>query len=813
MVNSTALAQLFTRQDQALAAAITTDALLLGVVLGLAVVVQTRYRYFYFENALQRSRGPAPPAGVFGWVGFVLRMPESQIEEVAGLDALVFLHFIRTMLGVLLLFTASFGLLEVAVYVGCSFAVPEEFFPAGWSARLSLANVPKASEHQRCTYVTLAVSAVGMNCLTLLTLWALRRGWVRIVAARRRFMIAARDASARVVLVLGAPTAPVQHRDAVLQLWHELHPGAVLDVRMVRDCGSLPKLLAQREKLRQQIGGEVWAHPGCCRRAAALVAPPRRAVVQAEEGELILPADQAARRHSLLQKAREVDAAVAAELRARTAEEADAGRHFLILFSSLRAASAAQRLVHTETDAQVVHAPLPQDVRYEPLQPHGLLLAAAALPAMRALYVAVLFFYSIPITFVSTLLQVPTLERHSPLIKSVLDALGPAVTAFLTSFLPTVALLVFTAMLPSICVFLSESEGWPSHSLVQKQAFEKLFLFEFVWVFIGVAIASGLVASISSFVSDPTSALNTIGGSLASTSNFFFTLMLLQAAFSLPYGEVRLIPLLLHLSKRLVQKKTAPAPAAPHPASENLNRRLISQPPSSSSESVPQPSHAPPAAPPAEEVPPSNPPYHVLWSKVMMGVTIGVCFANVHLIATVAAVVYLAVCYVLFARAILFSHTNQFESCGRHFWPSACGWVLRILFTAQLLLAAVHSLKESFVTAALSLLPAVFAYLGHRHFNKVYLAQLDVLPLLYSVRADDALRRGEVRDVTAEERKAFETLYGEEIGVASDGTAVGTIDGDRDGDPSGNKKVIEHFRSLYMQKELEWPDGLQLSAV
>ncbi|KAL3929590.1 MAG: hypothetical protein SGPRY_001896 [Prymnesium sp.] len=289
-----------------------------------------------------------------------------------------------------------------------------------------------------------------------------------------------------------------------------------------------------------------------------------------------------------------------------------------------------------------------------------------------------------------------------------------------------------------------------------------------------------------------------MGGSIASTSNFFISFLLFQAGFELPFEEmIRPLELLIFISKCLGSKRRAKVEVT----KERPNRPLVSSQPDQSPVELKGASETAPSDPPAQP-PPCNPGYHQLWAKVMIGVTIGMCFANVDLLTTFAAIIYLFTCYLLFARSLLFSFTNQFESCGRIFWPSASAWVLRILFTAQLILVAVHSIKESYITAILVALASPLTILGHRFFTKRYLKQLDVLPLLHTVRANSSKNLVEPPAESPEERKAFETLYGPQLG---EWNAVGL---EKSEDPQRAKEITARFRALYVQQELEWPEFL-----
>ena len=120
---------------------------------------------------------------------------------------------------------------------------------------------------------------------------------------------------------------------------------------------------------------------------------------------------------------------------------------------------------------------------------------------------------------------------------------GPEVEAFLNAFLPTLALLIFMALLPSLLLGLASLQvllppppslkvrmppssphvlmppsfplaslqGLARKSETQAAAFKMLAVFQFVWVFLGVAITRGLMETLSDALKDPGLLLDSLG--------------------------------------------------------------------------------------------------------------------------------------------------------------------------------------------------------------------------------------------------------------------------------------------------------------
>ena len=91
-----------------------------------------------------------------------------------------------------------------------------------------------------------------------------------------------------------------------------------------------------------------------------------------------------------------------------------------------------------------------------------------------------------------------------------------------------------------ICSAVAGLQGHASLGQQSRDAFGRLFLFQFIWVFLGVTLAStalSLTDSISEYASEPALVLQTVGGELASSAVFFMTYLMILEGFGLPFKE------------------------------------------------------------------------------------------------------------------------------------------------------------------------------------------------------------------------------------------------------------------------------------
>lgn len=139
-----------------------------------------------------------------------------------------------------------------------------------------------------------------------------------------------------------------------------------------------------------------------------------------------------------------------------------------------------------------------------------------------------------------------------------------------------------------------------------------------------------------------------------------------------------------------------------------------------------------------DKLPPPLPvKYHVLWSKMMLAVTIGVCYASVSPLTTCFALAYLLVALALYKRNLLYVYTHAAEGRGS-FLPMGSGMLLLVLGAAQLLLAAIHLAKGSVITFACLMPLLLFTAFTHSHACRSYAPQLETLPLAQKLCASDS---------------------------------------------------------------------------
>ncbi|KAM9971573.1 hypothetical protein ACTFIW_011555 [Dictyostelium discoideum] len=190
------------------------------------------------------------------------------------------------------------------------------------------------------------------------------------------------------------------------------------------------------------------------------------------------------------------------------------------------------------------YAPDPNDVYWPNIHFGGKQVFIRGLVIM-VLTFLLIFFYTIPITFISGFSNLGTLAKIKAFSWLVtLINKSPTLTSFLTGFLPGLALMIFLALLVPILTMFSRFSGYYSKSDIEASVFSKYFLFLVFNVFLVSAIAGTIFQSIGAIIDNPPSITTTLANSLGGLSYAMINYVLL-AATGLTMNLLRISDLLV----------------------------------------------------------------------------------------------------------------------------------------------------------------------------------------------------------------------------------------------------------------------------
>ncbi|XP_009611468.1 CSC1-like protein ERD4 isoform X2 [Nicotiana tabacum] len=295
-----------------------------------------------------------------------------------------------------------------------------------------------------------------------------------------------------------------------------------------------------------------------------------------------------------------------------------------------------------------------------------------------------IFFYMIPIGFISALTTLDNLVKLLPFLKPVVNQ--KAIKTVLEAYLPQLALIIFLALLPKFLMFLSKAEGIPSESHVTRAASGKYFYFSVLNVFIGVTLGGTLFSSFKSIENDPNSIFRVLAESLPQNATFFLTFVALK--FFVGYGlELsRIVPLIIfHLKKKYLCKIEAEIKEAWAPGDLGYATRFPSD---------------------------------------MLIMTIVLCYSVIAPIILPFGVVYFGLGWLLLRNQALKVYVPSFESYGR-MWPHIHTRMLATLILYQVTMCGYFGVKKFAPTPVLFPLPIfslIFAFICQKKFRRFFVS-------------------------------------------------------------------------------------------
>ncbi|KAF8160922.1 DUF221 family protein [Crassisporium funariophilum] len=220
--------------------ALAVNAGLLIVEVGAFLILKQKLWRIYSPRTVlppPDKRATELPSGPWKWVPALLRMPPEDIIQKNGLDAYMFLRFIRLLIKIFLVFTISTFL--VIVPANAAYIVS----PFKGLDRISWSNITDPKDQIR-----FSAHIVLVYLLTAFVLYMIRLEMLHFVHLRHQFLLSkshSRLAQARTVLISPVPDELANEHD--LRLFASFVPGGIDRVWMYRDTTALNDLFERRE--------------------------------------------------------------------------------------------------------------------------------------------------------------------------------------------------------------------------------------------------------------------------------------------------------------------------------------------------------------------------------------------------------------------------------------------------------------------------------------------------------------------------------------------------------------------------------------
>lgn len=601
---------------------------------------------------------PPFPKGFFSWIKPLIGVEEEVVFTNSGLDALIYVKFFARLFK-LFLCGSVIGLLLLIVNV---YGKGEQF---GFGA-IAVSNVAEGSHLLVC-------HLVSVYAFTFICFYFLRNGYREYAKLRHRHLAEYQPVTARSVLVSCLPSSCTTQAE-LEAYFSKLYSSQFQSAAIANWSAERAKLFEQRKKalvkLEEALAsfaekGERPRHKakGCCAFNLPTFSSNKEAQRLDNEGEASEEKVDSIEywTHRIRIYNEEIE-------KSELPKTANAG---FVTFRTLRAAHEATRML---LDGEPFCfkcrlAPEVRDVCWQNLgMKHGTQKIRELFGTL--MVVGLILVSTIPITAIAAVTTLPNLVKYLP--TAVGDVLldSPILSGFLSGFLPSLANIIFLALLPTILTSISSFEGLQSFNWIERRMARYFFTFAVFTFFIAQTLASSLLAAISQ-IKTVGDVIDLLAVSVPKFGYFFSIFILMQALVTLPLALVD--PGTLILSA--IAKKFAKTERAVRDAEK-----------------------------------PAPIWYGVEYPNHLLVFVIAVSYAIIQPIILVFASIYFGIAYIVAKYRVLFVAVPKYESGGQ-FWPDLFTHMCIGLLVAQLTLIGVFGLKQVPVEAGF-LLPLPFITLA-----------------------------------------------------------------------------------------------------
>ncbi|GES81939.1 DUF221-domain-containing protein [Rhizophagus clarus] len=301
---------------------------------------------------------------------------------------------------------------------------------------------------------------------------------------------------------------------------------------------------------------------------------------------------------------------------------------------------------------------------------------------VNCLVAIIIFSWTVPSSFVATLLSLNTLKKFFPWLEKLAES-NEILKSFIQGTLPTLAVVTLNAIIPMLMEFFSKLEGLKSRSAIESSTFNKYFSFLLVTVLLIFTVVGTWLSAFEDIAQNPTKITITLAKNLPRVAPFFINYVVLQGIAIYP-------------SRILMIKDIAMA---------CLLRVVVASTPRDFAESS-----TPPLIYYGQELPPA----------VFVFVLVLV-YSSITPIILLFGTIYFFFGYICYKYLLLYVYFHPYESAG-NLWPKMFRGIIIGLYIFQLLMIGYMSLRKSYYLSA-SLMPllvitAIYYYIVKEAYSR-----------------------------------------------------------------------------------------------
>ncbi|KAF9933161.1 hypothetical protein FBU30_006327 [Linnemannia zychae] len=706
-----------------------TGQLIISIFLGLVgfltfCVLRTRWIVMFAPRTkLRRHTPPILSATFFGWIPQLLRIPESEMLEIVGLDAVMMLRF----------FTMAIKLFTTCLIPGMLIIWPVNYYSTKDGHDPSQPDDDDDTDPIFRRFLDLTPGLQGtsllylftqftftwvFSILTLFTLWKAYEGYVSI---RRKYMLQrAKTITNRTVMVVGLPSH-LQNDRALATFYESLGAGNVESAHVVRHVRTLKRLIEQRahalkqlERAYTQYYGNPSKFPGYD--PDKILEDNERAMSEHVEGveghdvdttensSLLRPTPKGKKRPTTrlglwglfgkkvdkIDHCREVfatlDKAVQKMRMSRIFATTSVG---FVTFEEMHSAQILAQTVNTQEtlSCETYTAPEPRDVYWD-----NIILPTSEL-SIRSVVVSttlffLIFFWAGPIAFFSSFLDLESLEKLIPGISIIAEA-NPVLKSVLQGFLPTAGISIFLAIVPNILEALCKSQGIQSHSGIGRALYDKYFAFILFNVVLVFTVAGTWIQTFNRVYHNLGELTLLLANSLSRVSPFFVNFLILKG--------IGMIPIQLLLIGDVFKQSF---------------HGFLSKTPRDYAET---------RAPPEQNV-------GVVYSNATLAFVIVLIYSCMKPIILLFGLLYFAIGFLVYKYQILYIFFRPNESNGQ-MWPMVYNRIMIGLLIFQSTMVGIFMMKKSYVFGSLLVILPIGTVWFWIWTTKAYKLTAEFIPL------------------------------------------------------------------------------------
>ncbi|KAG9007929.1 hypothetical protein FRB93_006948 [Tulasnella sp. JGI-2019a] len=544
--------------------AFATNAVLLAVQVGAFTFLKGRLHRVYTPRSFlppPNKRAEKLPPGPWKWLAALLTNNSKDLIRKNGLDAYLFIRFLRTLIIIFGVFTA----MTWPILIPADMAYVPNPDNKDTLARISWGNIPLDMQVRYTAHI------IVVYLLTFFVIWLIRREFARFIGLRHQFLISnshSKLAEAKTVLITNLPE-DVQTKEDLLKLLTFV-PGGIHKVWIYRKAGDLPDWYKDRLKACKKLEK---AECELLRSAVKAEGQKRKILKEMEiqEGKASKSIMKSGGKQPSMLMDKDVELHAEDAIRktfggvtrpthrigkippvgglyGKKVDTIDWCKDEIVRLTAL--ITGARRDLHrneaqgsafiqcnlqmgAQILSQVVIAnqPLRMVDKWVDVAPDDVVWANIDDSAyeVRARYVTswlaqlgLIVLWAFPVAFVGTLSNLQSLCLKASWLAWVCR-LPKTPLGVIEGILPPMLLAILLAVLPLVLRALAWYENIPLYSLISLSVYKRYYIFLIVHGFLIVTISSSLTVTIPAIAENPSSAVSILATQLPDVATFFLT--------------------------------------------------------------------------------------------------------------------------------------------------------------------------------------------------------------------------------------------------------------------------------------------------